>query len=87
MGAWRRVLGQGEHLCRLCGTEEETGDHLVLACDEVARLRKWDWVSWAELDDRYRWRYKVEGEGGKMLVRDKVEDFSVELDEVMRRVG
>ena len=36
---WRRVLGAGEHLCRLCGTELETGDHLVLRCEVSFGLR------------------------------------------------
>ena len=30
---------------------------------------------------------KVEGEGGRVVVQDKVEDFSLALDRVMVRVG
>ena len=39
------------------------------------------------MDDKRRWRYAVEGEGGKLVVRDKVEDFFVPLDRALVRVG
>ena len=40
-----------------------------------------------ELDDNRRWRYTVEGDGGEIIVRDTVEDFFKDLDEVLMRVG
>lgn len=80
-------MGAGEHLCRRCATEEETRDHLVLGCKETSGLQPWDWVSWVELDDNRRWRYTVEGDGGEIIVRDTVEDFFKDLDEVLMRVG
>ena len=82
MGEWRRVIGNEDTLCHLCGVEEETETHLVFGCGESYGLRPWDWTSWEELDDKRRWRYTVEGEGGKVSVRDKVEDFFVALDRV-----
>ena len=39
------------------------------------------------MDDKRRRRYTVEGEGGKVLVRDRVEDFFVALDRVLVGVG
>ena len=35
---WRWILGAGEHLCSLCGAEEETGDYLVFGCEESAGM-------------------------------------------------
>ena len=87
VGEWRRVIGNEDTLCRLCGVEEETGTHLVFGCSESYELRPWDWTSWEELNDKRRWRYTVEGEGGKMLVRDRVEVFFVALDRVLVGVG
>ena len=87
VGEWRRVLGAQETLCRLCRVEEETGSHMVFGCKESYELRLWNWTSWEELYDQGKWRYTVEGEGGKLIVRDKVEDFIVALDEAMVRVG
>lgn len=40
-----------------------------------------------ELDDRKKWGYTVEGEGGRVVIQDKVEHFFVALDRVMVRVG
>ena len=87
VGEWRRVIGNKNTLCRLYGVEEETGTHLVFGCEESYGLRPWDWTSWEELDDKRRWRYTVEGEGGKVLVQDRVEDFFVALDRVLVGVG
>ena len=87
VGEWRQVIGNEDTLCRLCGVEEETGIHLVFGCGESYGLRPWHWTSWEELDDKRRWRYTVEGEGGKVSVRDKVEDFFVALDRVLVGVG
>ena len=84
---WRRVIGNEDTLCRLCGVEEEIGTHLVFGCGESYELRPWDWTSWEELDDKRRWRYTVEGEGGKALVRDRVENFFVALDRFLVSVG
>ena len=64
IGEWRRVIGAADTLCRLCGVEEETGAHLVFGCEESYGLRPWNWASWEEMDDKRRWRYTVEGEGG-----------------------
>ena len=87
VGEWRRVIGSEDTLCRLCRVEEETGTHLVFGCEESYGLRPWDWTSWEELDDKRRWRYIVEGEGGKVFVRDRVEDFFFALDRVLVGVG
>ena len=87
VGEWRRVIGNEDTLCRLCGVEEETGYHLVFGCEESYGLRSWDWTSWEELDDKRRWLYTVEGEGGQVLVRDRVEDFFVALHRVLVGVG
>ena len=87
VGEWRRVIGAEGTLCRLCGLEEETGTHLVFWCKESYGLRPWNWASWEEMDDKRRWRYTVEGEGGKVMVRDKVEDFFVALDKALVGVG
>ena len=87
VGEWRRVIGSEDTLCGLCGVEEETGTHLVFGCEGSYGLRPWDWTSWEELDDKRRWRYTVEGEGGKVLVRDRVEDFFVARDRVLVGVG
>ena len=87
VGEWRRVIGDANTLCRLCGLEEETGSHLVFGCVGSYGLRPWDWASWEELDDKRRWRYPVEREGGKEVVRDRVEDFFVALDRALVGVG
>lgn len=79
VGQWRRTRGRGEYLCRLCGVEEETGNHLVLACGEVDGFRGWGWRSWEEMDDRKRWQY-IEEVDGKQVVRDRVEGFFLNLD-------
>ena len=39
------------------------------------------------MDDKRRWWYTVEVEGGKVVVRDKVEDFFVALDMALVGVG
>ena len=39
VGEWRRVIGNEDTLCRLCGVEEETGTHLVFGCRESYGLR------------------------------------------------
>lgn len=67
--------------------EEETGTHMVFGCEGSYALRPWNWTSWEELDHWRKWRYMVEGEGGKLIVRDKVEDFFVALDRAMVGVG
>ena len=88
MGEWRRVIGVEGTLCRLCGVEEETGTHLVFGCEESYGLRPSNWASWEEMDDKRRWRYTFEGEeGGKVMVRDKVEDFFVAQDRALVVVG
>ena len=87
VGEWRRVVGDGDTLCRLCGVEKETGAHLVFRCEGSYGLRPWDRTSWEELDDKRRWRYTVEEEGGKVLIRDRVEDYFVALDRVLIGVG
>ena len=40
-----------------------------------------------ELDDKRRWQYTVEGDGGKIILRHGVEDFFRDLDEVLVGVG
>ena len=87
VGEWQRVIGAEGTLCRLCGVEEETGTHLVFRCEESYGLRPWNWASWEGMDDKRRWRYTVEGDGGKVMVRDKVEDFFVALDRALVGVG
>ena len=87
VGEWRGVLGAEGTLCRLCRVEEETGTHLVFECEESYALRPWNWASWEEMDDKRRWRYTVEGEGGKVMVRDRVQDFFVALDKALVGVG
>ena len=42
VGEWRRVVGNEDTLCRLCGVEEETGTHLVFGCEVSYGLRPWD---------------------------------------------
>ena len=81
------MVGDGDTLCRLCGVEKETGAHLVFRCEGSYGLRPWDRTSWEELDDKRRWRYTVEGEGGKVLIRDRVEDYFVAVDRVLIGVG
>ena len=39
------------------------------------------------MDDKQRWQYTVEGEGGKVMVRNKVEDFFIALDRALVGVG
>ena len=63
-----RAVEGGDTLCRLCGVEEETGTQLVFRCEESSRLRLWNWTPWEELDDTRKWRYTMEGEGGKVVV-------------------
>ena len=87
VGRWRRTIGGGDHLCRLCRTQEEMGIHLVMGCEGSHDMRRWDWRSWGELDDRKRWRYIEEDSAGKVVVRDRVEDFFVDLDRVLVGVG
>ena len=87
VGEGRRVIGTEGTLCRLCGVEEETGTHLVFGCEESYGLRPWNWTSWEEMDDKRRWQYTVEGEGGKMMVCNKVKDFFVALDKALVGVG
>ena len=87
VGEWRRVIGNEGTQYRLCGVEEETGTHLVFGCEESYGLRPWNWASWEEMDDKEKWQYTVEGEGGKLMVLDKVEDFFVALDRALVGVG
>ena len=87
VGEWRRVIATEGTLCHLCGVEEETGTHLVFGCEKSYRLRPWNWTSWEEMDDKRRWQYTVEGEGGKVMVCDTVEDFFVALDKALVGVG
>ena len=87
VGEWRRVIGNKGTMCRPCGVEEETGTHLVFGSNKRYGLRPWDWTSWAEMDNKRRRRYTVEGEGGKVVVRDKVEDIFVTLDRALVGVG
>lgn len=77
------MVREGESLCRQCRVEEETGTQLVFRCQESYGLRPWDWTLWEELDDRRKWPYTMEGEGGKVVIQDRVENFFVNLDEVM----
>ena len=44
-------------------------------------------MSWVDLDDRRRWQYTVEGDEGKILVRDRVEDIFKGMYEVLMGVG
>ena len=81
------MIGTEGTLCRLCGVEEETGTHLVFRCEESYGLRPWNWASWEEMDYKRRRQYTVEAEGGKVMVRDKVEDFFVALDKALVGVG
>ena len=83
VGEWRRVIGTEGTLCHLCGVEEETGTHLVFGCEESYGLRPWNWASWEEMDDKRRWQYTVKGEGGKVMICDKVQDFFVALDKAL----
>ena len=39
------------------------------------------------MDNNRRWRYTVEGEGGKVVVRDRVDDFFVAVDRALVGVG
>ena len=87
VGEWRRVIGTEGTLCHLWGVEEESGIHLVFGCEESYGLRLWNWASWEEMDDKRRWQYTVEREGGKVMVRDKVEDVFVALDRAVVGVG
>ena len=61
--------------------------HLVMGCGECHGLQRWEWRSWEELDDCRRWRYTEEMPDGKVLVQDRVEDFSANLDRVLSRIG
>ena len=81
------MIGTEDTLCRQCGVDEETRTHLVFRCEESYGLRPWNWASWVGMDDKQRWQYTVEGEGGKVLVRDRVEDFFVALDRALVGVG
>ena len=84
---WRRTLGVGKTFCRLCGVKEEISTHLVFGCEECHGLQPLAWTSWEELDDRKKWRYTVEGEGGKVVLWDRVEHFFGDLDRVIAGVG
>ena len=55
VGEWRRAIGKENSLCRLCKMEKETGTHLVFGCEESYGLRPWDWTSWEEMDDKWKW--------------------------------
>ena len=58
LGVWRRRLGRGDGLCRLCrGRVVESGDHLVFECAGTRELSGWEWGRWVDLDDRSRWAY------------------------------
>ena len=87
VGEWRCVIGTEGTLCRLCGVEKETGTHLVFGCEESYGLRPWNWTLWEEMDEKRTWQYAVEGEGGKVFVRDRVEDSFVALDRALVGVG
>ena len=39
------------------------------------------------MDDKRKWRYTVEGEGGRVVVRDRVGEFFVALDRAWVGVG
>ena len=86
LAEWRRTIGNEGTLCRLCGVEEETGTHLDFECEESYGLRPCDCTSREKMDDKRRWRYIVEEEGGKVVSRDKVENFFVALDRALHQV-
>ena len=87
LGVWRRRLGRGDGLCRLCrGGVVESGDHLVFECAGTQDLSGWEWGRWVDLDDRSRWAYEYE-EDGKVRVGDRVEDFFAGLDRELCGVG
>ena len=86
LGVWRERLGRGSGLCRLCGSELETGLHLVFDCWVCAPGRGWCWAGWGELDDKALWRYEFE-EGGVARSGDRVEDFFTWLDGELCGVG
>ena len=87
LGIWRRRLGRGDGLCRLCrGGEVETGDHLVFNCAGMRGFVGWDWRGWIDWDDRSRWAYEYEL-GGRVSVGDQVEDFFSKLDRELCGVG
>lgn len=67
-------LGRGDGLCRLCGTERETGDHIVLACGGTLALKGWDWYLCGEIDEKRRWQYRVDIVE-KEVVKGQVKDF------------
>ena len=48
-------IGEGEYLCTFCGTEEETGAHLVFGSKVSSGLQPWEWTPWEELDERRKW--------------------------------
>ena len=86
LGVWRERLGRGGDLCRLCGSEPESGPHLVFDCREGAAGRGWCWDGWGELDDKALWQYEYE-EGGRVKYGDRVEDFFAWLDRELCGVG
>ena len=86
LGAWRVRIGRGGGLCRLCGSEVESGPHLVFDCRKGVAGRGWCWGGWGELDDKALWRYEYE-EGGRVQWGDQVEDFFTWLDRELCGVG
>ena len=84
---WRRRLGRGDSLCRLCREGVvKSGDHLVFECAGTRDLSGWEWRRWVDLDDRSRWASEYEG-GGKVRVGDQVEDVFAGLDRELCGLG
>ena len=83
---WRERLGRGGDLCYLCGSEPESGPHLMFDCQEGAAGSGWCWGGWGELDDKALWQYEYE-EGGRVKYGDRVEDFFAWLDHELCGVG
>ena len=81
------MLGNGEHFCRLCGTEEEMGHHLVIGCRESHDLPRWEWLSQEELDDCGIWPYMEEIYYSTVVVRDRVGELFEDLDRVLSGIG
>lgn len=49
-------------------------------------LQRWGWLSCAKLDEWKKWPYTMEGEGSRVVVRDKMEDFLLDFDGVLKGV-
>ena len=83
MASWRMKIGLADSdLCQRCSVEK-TGSHEALGCmaeEEWGRR----WSTWAQMDQKVRWKRVEKGPDDKEIVIDLMEEW---FDEWWRNTG